>query len=184
MKNLLILFSALLLSACANHTSLSKPEQRKVILDMESSVLKEMYSKNPSLRAVVAESPGYAVFSNANINLILASFGSGYGVVTNRKSKAKTYMKMGEVGIGLGVGVKDFRILIVFDNQSAMNDFINSGWGFGGQADAAVKSNNKGGAVGGEKSISGFRVYQITKAGVALQATLKGTKFWKDDLLN
>lgn len=184
MKKFAILSVYLLIQGCANHTSLSIHDQRQSIIKMKTEVLQEMYKKTPSIKSVVAKSPGYAVFSNANINLLLASFGSGYGLVTELASGKKTYMKMGEVGLGIGLGVKDFRVLIVFDNEQTMNNFISNGWTFGGQADAAVKASNRGDAIGGEKSISGFRVYQITKSGVALQATLKGTKFWKDKLLN
>ena len=32
--------------------------------------------------------------------------------------------------------------------------------------------------------VPGTSIYQLTEAGVALQATLKGTKFWRDDELN
>ena len=39
---------------------------------------------------------GYAVFDNANVNVILASFGGGYGVVKNNLTGKSTYMNMGE----------------------------------------------------------------------------------------
>jgi hypothetical protein len=38
--------------------------------------------------------------------------------------------------------------------------------------------------VGGEALFDGITVYQLTKSGLALQATIKGTKYWKDDELN
>jgi hypothetical protein len=60
-------------------------------------------------------------------------------------------MKMGEVVIGLGLGVKDFRAIFVFHEHYTINKFIESGWEFGGHADAEAKASDKGGAVGGEK---------------------------------
>jgi lipid-binding SYLF domain-containing protein len=93
-------------------------------------------------------------------------------------------MKMGEVGLGLGLGVKDFRAVFVFDNQATFNRFVESGWEFGAHADAAAKAKDKGGAVGGEVLIDGITIYQLTESGLALQATIKGTKYWKDDELN
>jgi hypothetical protein len=65
-----------------------------------------------------------------------------------------------------------------------MNKFINSGWEFGAQADAAAKASDKGAAVGAEVVIDGITIYQLTESGLALQATVKGTKFWKNDKLN
>ena len=93
-------------------------------------------------------------------------------------------MKMGEAGFGVGAGVKDFRALFIFESKSVMNRFIESGWQFGAQADAAAKAGEKGAAVAAEALVDGIRVYQLTENGLALQATLKGTKFWTDDALN
>ena len=50
--------------------------------------------------------------------------------------------------------------------------------------DAAAKASDKGAAVGGEAVLGGITIYQLTKSGLALQATVKGTKYWKDDDLN
>ncbi len=43
----------------------------------------------------------------------------------------------------------------------------------------------KGDAWAGAVNVApGIRLYQITQMGLALQATIQGTKFWKDDELN
>jgi lipid-binding SYLF domain-containing protein len=50
-----------------------------------------------------------------------------------------------EVQAGLGIGVKKFRVVFVFESESALNAFINSGWEAGGEATAAAKAGDKGG---------------------------------------
>jgi len=169
---------------CATTSGTSVQEKRQAVLSMKNDVLSELYKIHPQAKAEVATAPGYAVFSNANVNIIFVSFGGGYGVVQDKGSGKQTYMKMGEAGIGLGLGVKDFRAVFIFNDRSTLNKFINSGWEFGGHADAAAKAADKGGAVGGEVLIDGIKIYQITKSGLALQATVKGNKYWKDDELN
>ena len=159
-------------------------EKRKNILSMKRQVLNDLYKTKPQVRAMLRKAPGYAVFSNANVNVIFASFGGGYGVVKNNRTGKHTYMKMGEVGIGLGLGVKDFRAVFIFHDTHTMNKFIHSGWEFGGHADAAAKAGKSGGAIGGEALINNITIYQLTESGLALQATVKGTKYWKDDELN
>ena len=53
------------------------------------------------------------------------------------------------------------------------------------QADAAAKSEDKGGAWAGAVDVApGIKLYQLTKYDLALQATIQGTKFWKDDELS
>jgi lipid-binding SYLF domain-containing protein len=94
-------------------------------------------------------------------------------------------MKMASAGAGLGIGVKDYRVIFVFENDKALSQFLDSGWSGSGQADAAAKAGEKGAAHSGAAEVSpGVWVYQITKNGLALQLTLQGTKYYKDDDLN
>lgn len=179
-----VLFLSFILASCASMGSGSKADKQQAILKMKSETLTQLYSIKPHARTQINASPGYAVFSNANVNLFLLAAGTGYGVVTNRHSGQKTYMNMAEGGVGLGLGVKDYRIVMVFHTLEAMNRFIDSGWTFGGNADAAAKVTDKGASVEGEAYFGDVTVYTFTKSGLALQATVKGTKFWKDDELN
>jgi lipid-binding SYLF domain-containing protein len=178
------LFAVWMLSGCSTTQGKTPQEKRQAALNMRTEVLAELYKLNPDARAQIAASPGYAVFSNANVNLLFASVGGGYGVVENKRIKKSIYMKMGEAGIGLGLGVKDFRAVFIFKTQESLEAFIDNGWEFGGHVDAAAKAGDKGAAVGGEALLNGVTIYQITESGLALQATLKGTKYWKDSDLN
>jgi len=180
----LVTLLALAITGCATTQGSSKAEKQQAIQGMKDETLSRLFKLKPHTRAQINSAPGYAVFSNANINVILASFGGGYGVVKNMATGQYTYMNMGEVGVGLGLGAKDFRIVMVFDSTDVMNKFVENGWVFGGQVDAAAKASDKGAAVGGEAVVNGITVYQLTKTGLALQATIKGTKFWKASELN
>ena len=183
MMSFILIFTVLLVG-CATTKGTTPQDKRKAILDMKKETLSELYKVRPLARSQIKKAPGYAVFSDANINIIFASFGGGYGVVRNNKNGKHTYMKMGELGIGLGIGAKDFRAIFIFHDHQTMNRFIDSGWEFGGHADAAAKASDKGAAVGGEVLVDNITVYQLTESGLALQATVKGTKYWKDDSLN
>lgn len=172
------------MSGCATMSGSTPAQQRHSVQQMKNEVLTELFKLKPDTRKQVSAAPGYAVFSNVNVNIIFASFGGGYGMAKNNKTGKITYMKMGEVGLGIGAGVKDFRAVFVFHTNGAYNRFIEHGWAFGGQADAAAKASDKGGAVAGEAILDNVTVYQLTESGLALQATLKGTKYWKDSELN
>jgi lipid-binding SYLF domain-containing protein len=175
---------ALSMGGCVSPDHKTVSQERQAILSMKNEVLSDLYRVKPDVRSQIAAAPGYAVFSNVNINVILASFGGGHGVVKDNRTGKHTYMKMGEVGLGFGAGVKDFRAVFVFHKASAMKRFIEDGWAFGAQADAAAKASDKGGAIAGELTVDDITIYQLTETGLALQATLKGTKFWKDSSLN
>lgn len=175
----------LLLAGCATATGngSSVQQRRDQVLAMKHDVLAELYKLHPQAEKQIASAPGYAVFSNANVNIIFASVGGGYGVVKEQSGK-HNFMKMGEAGLGLGLGAKDFRAVFIFKNKSTLDRFISSGWEFGAHADAAAKTTDKGTAVGADTIVDHIIIYQITKTGLVLQATVKGTKYWKDEELN
>lgn len=180
----LLLCLPLLVGGCVTTGKSTVAQKRAAINTMKNDVLRELYKHKPDVRSQISSAAGYGVFSNANINLLLASFGGGQGMVHNNASGHDTYMKMGEVGVGLGLGVKDFRVVFVFHDQATLKRFVEQGWAFGVQGDAAAKAGDKGGAVGGEATVDNISIYQLTENGLALQATVKGTKYWKDDELN
>lgn len=182
--NITGLLMALVLAGCATTSGTTVQEKRQAVITMKNDVLSELYKTHPEAKAEIASAPGYAVFSNANVNIIFVSFSGGYGMVQNNATSKQTFMKMGEAGVGLGLGVKDFRAVFIFNNRDTLDKFISNGWEFGGHADAAAKAADKGAAVGGEALVNGIKIYQITKSGLALQATVKGTKYWLDDELN
>jgi lipid-binding SYLF domain-containing protein len=85
---------------------------------------------------------------------------------------------MNFAGLGPGIGVKDFRAVLIFKNKRTFTEFVDGDWEFGGHADAAAKSDEKGAATGGEMYIDDdIEIYQMTEAGVALQATVAGSYF-------
>jgi len=181
------LLLALGLSGTALRADPETDAARAKVRAMRDSVLADLYQLHPEAKAKIKKAAGYAVFSNIGINLVLASFAGGHGIVIKSGTfkDTETFMKMGSAGLGFGLGVKDFRAVFVFRDAAKLETFIEKGWDFSGQADAAAKSDDKGAALAGaETVIPGVDVYQITKNGLALQATLQGTKYWKDKDLN
>lgn len=174
------------LSGCGPSSSkYTLSQRRQIIDDMAAASLRNLYSIKPSVRDEVAQAAGYGVFSNANVTLLFASGGAGYGVVVDKSTGVKTYMRMGMGGLGLGLGAKDYRQILVFKTRDAMQKFVGTGWDLGGQADAAAKMGETGGEAGGEGTLRNqISVYTITENGLMLQATITGNKYWIDDELN
>jgi len=162
-----------------------KDKERTEVRKMAQDTLNRLYKAQPSAQAAVKKSAGYAVFSNTGVKILLAGSGKGQGVAVNSKTRKETFMRMLELQAGLGVGVKKFQVVFVFDNENAFNSFVNSGWEFGGQTTAAAKAGDKGADLTGATSVSeGVWMYQLTDKGLALEITGKGTKYSKDDDLN
>jgi lipid-binding SYLF domain-containing protein len=161
-------------------------KKRAEVRKMSADTLKRLYKVQPLARTSVENAFGYAVFSNTGVKILVSGSGKGYGVAVSNKAKKEVFMKMLELQAGLGFGVKKFKVIFVFDTEKAFNKFVDSGWEFGGQSDAAAKAGEgKGASVAGAVSVSdGVWMYQLTDKGLALEITLKGSKYYKDDELN
>ncbi|HEY2468302.1 MAG TPA: YSC84-related protein [Terracidiphilus sp.] len=184
-KMMSLVLAVSFLSLAANCLSDSKEEKQAKIRKAVDQTLQDLYKVQPSAKGAIQNSAGYAVFKNFGTNVLVVSTASGSGIAVNSKTKQETFMKMVSAGAGLGMGVKDFRVIFVFGTDKALDQFLNSGWSGSGQADAAAKAGKSGGAYSGAVEVSPeVWVYQITKNGLALQLTLQGTKYYKNDDLN
>ena len=181
-----LLTSVVLFAGCGpSSKKYTVAERRQLIDDMAADTMQRLYREQAAAKQQVEAAAGYGVFSNANVNLIFASAGGGYGIVVDNKTGKKTYMKMGLGGIGLGIGVKDYRQVLIIRDEYTLQNFVEKGWEFGGHADAAAKAGETGGELSGEGNIKdNITVYAMTETGLALQATVTGAKYWQDADLN
>lgn len=185
LKWMVAILAFAVLSAAVVNAKDDNEEKRQKSRKMAAQTLQDLYKMQPGAKAEIQKSAGYAVFNNMGTNLLLLSTARGAGIAVNSKSKQETFMKMVSAGAGLGVGVKDYRVIFVFSSDKALANFLNSGWSGSAQGDAAAKAGKSGAAHSGAvEAAPGVWVYQITKNGLALQLTLQGTKYYKDDDLN
>ena len=170
---------------CARPKGATPEQKRNYVQGMKQSTLADLYAEKPFTRDLIKESVGYGVFSNFNTQLLIVGSGNGYGVVTDNSNGDQIYMRMAEGGVGLGVALKDFREVIIFNDKEAFYKFVTEGWNYGAQGDAALKYDDTGGATGGEVPLnSDVVVIQMTEDGIALRANLGASKFWIDNDLN
>jgi len=149
-------------------------------------VLNTLYQRAPGARAQIASSAGYAVFSNLSVDVLLIGGGGGYGVAVDRSPGGeRTYMRMGEGSVGFGLGVKDFRAVFIFETEERYRRFVEDGWDVGADAEATAKAKGSGGEVNATASfVDGVAVYQLTETGLALRASVAGTRYWPYEALN
>ena len=111
-----------------------------------------------------------------------------YWAAANEQANARIYGGIHfrfDCVAGLQIGAAQNETLIIFKSQKAMEQFVNSGWEFGGGGTAqAGVAGNQAGAGGGENIIADASYYTLTKNGLEAGGALAGTKFWKDKELN
>jgi lipid-binding SYLF domain-containing protein len=160
-------------------------QKKEDILKKNDEILKHLNKVQPKAKEVIDKSVGYASFSNFGMKILIAGGGTGTGVVISKSGAKPIFMNMAEVQAGVGLGIKSFQNIFVFQTEAALNDFVNSGWTFGGQVTAAAKYEKNGDAYQDATVVApGVLMYQLTDSGLAAEITGKGTKYYKDSDLN
>jgi lipid-binding SYLF domain-containing protein len=174
----------LLAVGCSTPKGAGAADRRAYVMRMHDDALAELYARHPDAKARVEAAPGHGVFSNIGTNLIFVSTEGGYGVVVDRATGKRTFMRAAGGGVGIGLGAKDVRLVFVFTTKDAIDAFMSGKWTVGVDADAAAKVDDQGGEQSGTVKTGEVEIYTITRNGLALSATVNGTRFYLDRELN
>jgi lipid-binding SYLF domain-containing protein len=157
------------------------PTARKIEIDADANAtLGKLFALQEHARALYDEADGYAIFSATKAGFIVTG-GSGTGVAVDRASGARTYMRMGTGGLGLGIGAQRYSLVILFEDTAHLNRFIEGGWDASASALAAAGTD---GIAINSSFIDGIAFFQLTNRGLMAQADISGTRFWPIEDLN
>ena len=160
-------------------------KERAEIEELSDKALANLYEKVPSAERIIENCYAYATLSNTGIKLGLFGDAHGRGVAVNNETGERLYMRMKEMGVGLGLGVKEYDLIFVIGTETAWNSFISGDIKFASSAEAAASDGVTGDSIEGASiAANGVWVYQMTKKGLTLDASIKGTKIYPDKKLN
>lgn len=184
-------FMILTLTAGDADARSSNEKKRQKIDAIAKDAMSVVLDNRERAKTLFDKSYGYAVFDNVKISLMISG-GGGRGVAVERASGKRTYMNMGTAGLNIGLGAQKYQVVFLFEDKESFDDFVNKGWQADANANAVAgtKGANAEAAAGsaGANAEAAFKngmaLYQITEAGLMLQADIAGTKFWKNKKLN
>ena len=164
----------------ADWKSMKQDSKAAKIDETAEEALLTLFAENSKTRELYLRSYGWAVFDNLKLAFGVSG-GGGNGVAVAREIGEATYMKMGTVGVGVGLGIKKYQVVFFMQDSQTFDQFVDKGW----QADAGA------GAVAGKAGVevmtdfvNGLAVYQLTEKGLMANADIAGTKYWKNKKLN
>jgi lipid-binding SYLF domain-containing protein len=160
--------------------SMKQESKAMKINETAKDALNGLFADHPKAKELYAKSYGWAAFNNLKLAFGFSG-GGGNGVAVVKETGEKTYMKMGTVGVGIGLGINKYNVIFLFQDSQTFNKFVNKGW----QADAgATAAAGKAAADVATNFTNGMAIYQITEKGLMAAADIAGTKYWKNDKLN
>ena len=190
MKKMATLLMSVLMFCLMTATALAADDnkiqkERAEINELSTKALTNLYEKVPTAKRVIRDCYAYATLSNTGIKLGLFGDAHGRGVAINQVTGEKLYMRMNEMGVGIGLGVKEYDLIFVLATETAWHSFISGDIKFGTSAEAAATDGMNGNSMEGASVVAnGIWVYQMTKKGLALDASIKGTKIYPYKKLN
>lgn len=157
----------------------AEAQQRRQEIDSNAQGVLDELLMQQNARDLYDRAVGYAVFTVTKGGFIVSG-GGGNGVAVDKASGARTYMRMGTAGVGLGIGGQRYSLVMLFETKDRLDKFIAGGWDSRATAEAAA---GKEGVSVQSSFFDGVAFYQITEKGLMAQADVSGTKFWVNDEL-
>jgi lipid-binding SYLF domain-containing protein len=167
-------------SAGESWEDLDRKAKQAKIDETAKGALDEVFTNSDSAKELYEKAYGWAAFDNLKIAFGFSG-GGGNGVAVNNETGRRTYMKVGTVGVGLGLGGQKYQVIFLFQDEKTFTNFVEKGWKADASAQAAAGTEGVGGQTG---FVNGIAVYQITDKGLMASADIAGTKYWKNKKLN
>jgi len=180
-----VILVALLVASCSStHRSMSVEEKRDFLAEAEQKTLAELIEKRPETQAEMDRSVGHAVFSNRLAKIPFVGAGDGIGVVFDKNTGERTYLKVQRLDVGGGLGVREYRLVVVFFEEEPLKKMA------GGKLElsAGAEVGAGKGEVGlGTEGVSGkqkekFVLYQLSDTGVTATITVRLIRYSVLDL--
>lgn len=155
-------------------------ERRQELLTMADNTIEQLSERNETAARLLDEAYGWAVLDTTKGGFIVTGAG-GTGVAKKKGSDAEVFMHVGGAGIGAVGGVSNYKLVLLFEDETTFEDFVDGKW----QGAASAQ------AVAGDESVSeqegfikGAAAFRVDESGFIAQAELQGMRFWPSDRLN
>lgn len=171
---LITVFLAFIVIACAGPGG-TKTEKLDYFATLEKEALAQLSEQSPEVMKELEESVGHAVIEETVLKVPIVGAGVGSGVVVEKATGKRSYLKINRLDLGLGWGAKSFKLIMIFHDLEALRDLADGKFGGGVGAEAAAKAGDVGGAAEGSSAQreEGYSLYALTDSGVSATVTIR-----------
>lgn len=149
------------------------PSEKQAMQSESQAALNRMYQKDPSLRDLVQQSYGYAIFPNASKAGLIAGGAGGQGEVYEQ-GRLIGYADLAQGTVGAQIGAQNFDELLVFQDEPALRRFQSNQFSPTANATAVMVKSGAGAATRFE---NGTAVLVLPVSGAMAEASVGGQKF-------
>ena len=113
---------AILITACAGGLVGSKAEKARLFRGPGNGDASQPVKEQPGTEQELARSVGYAVLEKKVVKVPVVGAGGGAGVVVEKASGKKTYLRVPELQFGLGWGGRAEKVILIFQDIEKLRD--------------------------------------------------------------
>ena len=181
----LLALTLALVSGCSAPEGRTAVEKKAYAISVRDEALGELYAREPDARAKLEAAPGYVFMSGFAAHPGILTFANAYGIVQNNKTGKQTHIRLTRMGIGPGLAIKGYYIVVLLSSDEAVKAVEEGRWSGGGLAEASFRFGDFGGSAAAEGlggSVS-TESYLWTHTGFALElAGVYGKVYPEEDL--
>ncbi|MET0516181.1 MAG: hypothetical protein ABW047_12760, partial [Nitrospiraceae bacterium] len=111
---------------------------------LEQDTLARLIKEHPQAKQELANSVGYLVAEERIVKVPMIGAGGGGGVVAEKATGKRSYLRIPEVQFGAGWGGRAEKIVLVFQDINKLRDLADGKWRAGVEAEAAAKAADVG----------------------------------------
>ena len=160
-----------LLSGCAATSSESGGPTHAQLDEMSDAAISTLLATNPDARQIIDESVGYAVLNMTVTKVPVIGTGVGYGVVSDKLSDTRSYIRVSRFEMGSGMGANKYKVIIVFTDHSLVQKIATTAWHYDLGAEASAGDKSADGRSNTEGK--GYKVFRIMDSGALASVTVR-----------
>lgn len=158
-----------LLAGCASSSEEQGPARNELDRMGEITIATFLKTK-PQFQELLNKAIGYVVVDMTITKIPVVGTGAGYGVVIDKRTGTRSYIRVSQFEVGGGLGAEKFKVLIIFDDAKLLERTAAGTWHYEAGAKAASGSESTEAAT--SQSDRGYKAFKLSESGMCVRVTV------------
>ena len=179
----ILLLISLFFPGCAQLSPEDKSDAKTKIDTMAKTTIDTLIENSPEIFSSLENAQGYAVVNWKVTKVPVVGAGGGDGVIVNKSTGERKYIKVRRFDFGGGWGARSFKNLVIIHDEAIINKAM-AGGSFKFEAGAEVAAGTAGVEGGSGDLNKGIESHMLLDGGGSATATVRFIYFTMDKDLN
>lgn len=156
---------------CATLSPEEREAKRAELDEMGEITVSRLLETRADIQDVLDRSIGYVVVDMSLTKIPMIGAGKGLGVVIDKRTGTRSYIKVSRFDVGGGIGAQKFKTVIVFDDGELLDRVVSGAWHYEAGAEAGVGSETTEGTA--RATTRGYQAFKLVDSGAVATVTVR-----------